>query len=61
MLTFYADAVAESPLRGAKVLLDLLQAESHWRVIRSGAREEPFKRHKGYRQNNLIIIKPLAA
>ena len=46
MLTFYADAVAESPLRGAKVLLDLLQAESHWRVIRSGAREEPFKRHK---------------
>ena len=46
MLTFYADAVAESPLRGAKVLLDLLQAESHWRVIRSGSRDEPFKRHK---------------
>ena len=45
ILTFYADAVTETPLKGAKALLDLLRAESNWSVLKSGQREEPFNRH----------------
>lgn len=45
ILTFYADAVTETPLKGAKALLDLLGAESNWRVLKSGQREKPFDRH----------------
>ena len=45
ILTFYADAVTETPLKGAKALLDLLRAESNWSVLTSGQREEPFNRH----------------
>ena len=45
ILTFYADAVTETPLKGTKVLLDLLSAESNWSVLKSGQREEPFNRH----------------
>ena len=47
MLTFFADAVEETPLRGAKVLWNLLRAERSWRVVKSGARtEERFERGK---------------
>ena len=45
ILTFYADAVTESPLKGAKALLDLLGAESNWSIIKSRQREKPFDRH----------------
>ena len=45
ILTFYADAVTETPLKGAKALLDLLGAESNWSVLKSGQREKPFDRH----------------
>ena len=45
ILTFYADAVTETPLKGAKALLDLLRAESNWGVLKSGQREKPFDRH----------------
>ena len=33
MLAFFADAVEETPLQGAKALLNLLRAESGWRVV----------------------------
>lgn len=47
MLDFYADAVEATPLKAANALLDLLRAEAHWRVIKSGGRgEEPFLRRK---------------
>ena len=45
ILTFYADAVTETPLKGAKALLDLLGAESNWSVLKSEQREKPFDRH----------------
>ena len=45
ILTFYADAVTETPLKGVKALLDLLGAESNWSVLKSGQRQEPFNRH----------------
>ena len=45
ILTFYADAVTETPLKGMKALLDLLGAESNWSVLKSGQRQEPFNRH----------------
>ena len=45
ILTFYADAVTETPLKGVKALLDLLGAESNWSVLKSGQREEQFNRH----------------
>ena len=46
MLAFFADAVEETPLQGAKALLNLLRAESGWRVVKSEGREEPFERRK---------------
>ena len=47
MLTFFADAVEETPLRGAKALWNLLRAERGWRVVKSGGRtEERFERGK---------------
>ena len=47
LLTFFADAVEETPLRGAKVLWNLLRAERSWRVVKSGGRtEERFERGK---------------
>lgn len=45
ILTFYADAVTETPLKGVKALLDLLGAESNWSVLKSGQRGEQFNRH----------------
>lgn len=47
MLTFFADAVEDTPLRAAKALLNLLRAERGWRVVKSGQRaDEPFERKK---------------
>ena len=47
MLTFFADAVVETPLQGAKALWDLLRAERTWRVLKLGERkDEPFERKK---------------
>ena len=47
MLSFFADAVEETPLQAAKALLNLLRAERSWRVVKSGGRtEEPFERRK---------------
>ena len=47
MLTFFADAVEETPLRAAKALWNLLRAERSWRVVKSGGRtEERFDRGK---------------
>ena len=46
MLAFFADAVEETPLQGAKALLNLLRAESGWRVVKSEGREDPFERRK---------------
>lgn len=47
MLTFFADAVEETPLRGAKTLWNLLRAERSWHVVKSGGRtEERFDRGK---------------
>jgi len=43
-LAFYADAVEETPLKAAKVLLDLLRAEAHWSVLKSSGRNEQFSR-----------------
>ncbi len=42
-LTFYADGVEDSPLKGMKTLLTLLRAES-WHVMRKGGEEERFSR-----------------
>ena len=47
MLTFFADAVEETPLQAAKALLNLLRAERSWRVVKSGGRTgESFERRK---------------
>ena len=47
VLAFFADAVEETPLQGAKALLNLLRAESDWRVmVKSEGREERFERRK---------------
>ena len=47
MLAFFADAVEESPLQGAKTLWNLLRAERSWSVIKSrGRTEERFERGK---------------
>ena len=45
-LEFYADAVTDTPLKAAKMLLDLLRAEAAWEVVKRGAQREPFKRRK---------------
>ena len=46
-LEFYADAVVETPLKAANILLDLLRAEADWTVIKSAERgDEPFDRRK---------------
>ena len=46
MLAFFVDAVEETPLKGAKALLNLFRAESGWRVVKSEGREERFERRK---------------
>lgn len=47
LLTFFADAVEQTPLRAAKTLLNLLGAERSWRVVKSGGRtDERFERRK---------------
>jgi len=47
MLTFFADAVVETPSQGAKALWDLLRAERTWRVVKLRERkDEPFERKK---------------
>ncbi len=47
MLMFFADAVEETPLQGAKTLWNLLRAERSWRVVKSrGRTEEQFERRK---------------
>lgn len=46
-LEFYADAVVETPLKAANILLDLLRAEDGWTVLKSAGRgDEPFDRRK---------------
>jgi len=45
ILSFYADAVTDTPLKAANRLLDLLRATT-WDVIKRGASQEPFKRQK---------------
>ena len=46
MLNFFADAVADTPLQGAKMLWSLLRAERRWHVNKHGGRTEPFERRK---------------
>ena len=47
MLTFFADAVEEKPLRAAKALWNLLRADQGWRVVKAGEQaDQPFKRKK---------------
>ncbi len=47
MLEFYTDIMADSPIKAAKELHDLLRAETSWQVMKSGERkEEPFNRRK---------------
>ena len=47
MLTFFADAVEDTPLQGAKALWNLLRAERGWCVVKSrGRTEERFERGK---------------
>ena len=47
MLTFFADAVEENPLKGAKALWNLLRAERGWRVVKArGRSDEPFRWEK---------------
>ena len=46
MLAFFADAVGRTLEQAAKMLLDLLQAESGWQVVKSGGRPESFRRRK---------------
>ena len=47
MLTFFADAVEETPLQAAKALWNLVRAELNWHVVKFGGRtEEPFERRK---------------
>ena len=45
-LEFYADAVTDTPLKAARMLLDLLRAEAAWEVVKRGSQREPFKRRK---------------
>ena len=46
-LDFYADALTDSPLQGARALLGLLRAEMNWSVVKSAQRkEETFDRQK---------------
>ena len=40
-----SDTVTESPLEGAKALLDLPGAELNWSILKSRQREKPFDRH----------------
>lgn len=47
MLSFFADAVEETPAKGAKALFGLLQAEFGWQVVKAGGRKtEGFERRK---------------
>ena len=46
MLNFFADAVADTPLQGAKMLWNLLRAERRWHVNKHGDRTERFERRK---------------
>ena len=47
VLNFYAEAIENTPLKAAKVLLDILRADASWKVIKSGDRgDEPFSRQK---------------
>ena len=46
MFAFFADAVADTPLQGAKALWNLLRAERNWRVVKLGSRTERFERRK---------------
>ncbi len=47
MLAFFADAVEDNPLKGAKALWNLLRAERSWRVVKARRRsDEPFRREK---------------
>ena len=46
MLNFFADAVADTPLQGAKMLWSLLRAERRWHVNKHGGRTERFERRK---------------
>lgn len=46
MLNFFADAVADTPLQGAKTLWSLLRAERRWHVNKHGGRTEHFERRK---------------
>ena len=47
MLEFYADAVTDTPARAANTLLDILNFEKDWTVIKSGRRQdEQFDRGK---------------
>ena len=46
MLNFFADAVADTPLQGAKMLWNLLRAERRWHVNKRGDRTERFARRK---------------
>lgn len=47
VLNFYAEAVEDNPLKAANVLLDILNADASWNVIKSGGRgDEPFRRQK---------------
>lgn len=45
-LEFYADAVTDTPLKAANMLLDLLRAEATWEVVKRGSLQEPFHRRK---------------
>ena len=47
VLNFYAEAVENTPLKAAKVLLSLLCADAGWNVIKSSSRgDEAFSRQK---------------
>ena len=47
VLNFYAEAVEETPLKAAKVLLNLLRADASWKVLKSRGRgDEEFSRQK---------------
>ena len=46
MLNFFADPVADTALRGAKMLRSLRRAERRWHVNKRGGRTERFERRK---------------
>lgn len=47
ILAFYADAVTDDPVKAARIMRDILRAESRLTVLKSGGRgEEPFDREK---------------